>query len=69
MHLRGCLIAIFKLTSPLDINLPPRSKLAFVQGSKLIFWITNPFELVGINFTNQIIKFVIEESVLEISIF
>ena len=62
-------MAIFKLTSPLDINLPTRSELALVQGSKLIFWITIPFELVGINFTNQIIKFIIEESVLEIAIF
>ena len=43
--------------------------LILLQGSKLIFWITNPFGLVGINFTNQIIKFTIQESVLEIAIF
>ena len=28
------------------------------SGSTLIFWITNPFGLVGINFTNQIMKFI-----------
>ena len=43
--------------------------LILLQASKLIFWITNPFGLVGINFTNQIIKFTIQESVLEIAIF
>ena len=34
---------------------------------KLTFWITNP--LVAINFTNQIIKLIFQESVLELTIY
>lgn len=41
MHLRGCLIAIFKLTSPLDINLLSRSELALVTKYSLVFLVTN----------------------------
>ena len=37
------------------------------QGLKLAFWITNP--LVVINFTNQIVKFIFQESVLELTIY
>ena len=37
------------------------------QGLKLTFWITNP--LVVINFTNQIIKLIFQESVLELTIY
>ena len=41
MPLRGCLIAIFKLTSPLDINLLSRSELALVTKYSLVFLVTN----------------------------
>ena len=37
------------------------------QGLKLTFWITNP--LVAINFTNQIIKLIFQEPVLELTIY
>ena len=43
-------------------DLKQKTSLCSVQGkpawqdSKLIFWITNPFRLVGVNFTNQFYK-------------